>query len=232
MKVADVLHAVRSSDCSTAPFRHMASADSGDSRDIDNGYVEGGVAISLVSRTYTGIRFAINKNDMPTTLPAGSPSLDFVVDLRLCAWDYDTQALRATTDNLASTINALPRLTAFPEEKVLVTADLLAPLFLHEGEWVLLGTAYYGDYPARSVHNISVNCYKPLMGLEPQLGFNNKSVVVPATQAGEFPTGGYTGGVPGPVGTDVSGNAPWMELLPAFGDPETGRWVGDVEVRW
>lgn len=233
MKVADVLHENRCSDCSTAPFRHMTAAGTNDIRNIDNGYLEGGAATSLYSHTYVSTRIAIVSNDMPAVKPAASPSINYVVDFRLAVWDYDTRVLRATTANLASVLNALPRESAFDTElpnKYTLAADLLEPLFLHQGERVLMGTCLYGDYPCRGIGNASVNAWKPVMAASPQLGFNNKSSITNPTQAGQFPTGGYTGGVPGTIGTDVSGNAPWMDLIHEA--DEGNDWGFTSESNW
>lgn len=206
MNIADALHELRSSDCSTAFFRPNHGGT--DFRGIDLGYLEGGVAISLCDKTYTGARIMVAKNACPN-------GGNWVDDFRLCVWDYETRQLRATTDNLAAELNALPRGAAFDaiDGGVLIEADFLEPIELREGEWVLAGDAFYGVFQARSISIASVNCKKSMMGLDPQLGFNNKADITQATVPDQHPTGGYTGGTPGQIGNYVSGNYPWMDLL-------------------
>jgi hypothetical protein len=209
MKVADVLDALRSSDCSTAPFRLFVTPK--DIRSIDNGYTEGGVAISLSAKTYTGAIMSIQNNETPL-------GVDPVADFRMCVWDYETKILRATTDNLAAELNAAPRKQAGPQPEGghAITAQFLSPLSLREGEWVIVGNALYGTKECQSIAISSMNLHKRLMERSPQMGFNNKSSVTSIADGGtQYPTGGYEGGIPGPVGTDVSGNYPWMDLLDA-----------------
>jgi hypothetical protein len=198
---SDMLKQLASADCTTTLFR--PAIDDKDYRNIDNGYLKGGVAISRCGRTYTGARICATLNEVPE-------GVNPVVDFRLCVWDYESHELRAMTDNLADAMNALPKGDAITSGAILVSGTFSASLALVAGEKVIVGDATYGDYPLRNIGLASETCKKAMMELPPQLGF-----VTQPTFHGDpthRPTGGYEGGTPGSIGSDPSGNYPWMDL--------------------